>query len=130
MAVYIYVKYKIILHKHFHIIIVSILIILISGACNTEKLSIYVQATEMDEIEIEVLRPAVHNYPLHIYNILLLVNPGISNSLKLSKIEEYNRYKKDTELEFKDLALFFNNINLVINDAPKYKIINDSIVIY
>ena len=86
------------------------------------------QTDDMERIEIEVLKPAQENIPLHLYNMALIFSSDISpetvvrfqNETQKSKIiEKYNAYAEGQVADY---------LHDIINESPKFNIINKEFI--
>lgn len=113
--------------NYFSKILFLTIIILLLTTCQSEYLSIYIQTTEMEEIDIEVLKPAKKNLPLNIFQLLVCADTSISDYTQLIKCTEEDNNKEYHSYLNNNFRMFIENLIRIINEAPKYHIINDSI---
>lgn len=80
----------------------------------------------MDNIEIEVMRPAEENFPIEPYRLAFFTNPLIPAGSEITIIELPNDKSYFSNYNNYDLENYIFNLSHIINDGPKYQMASDT----
>lgn len=107
----------------YHRLLVIIFVILFGlTACYTPNFSIYVQNSNLEEVDIEVLRPAEIDVPTDIYSVLFVVNNTVINKSELLEFDRFYKTVTKNRVENKPVNSFFISLGDIFKDSPKYRL--------
>jgi len=105
-------------------IIFYCLIVVLFTSCYSPNYSIYIQNSNLEEVEVEVLRPAEINIPPDYYKLLLIENRDIDHQISIINNNRYYDTKKEMSIEDYSFENYCDELNYHFRQSPKFEIIN------
>ncbi len=107
-------------------------IIIVAGvvfitSCYTSYYSVDIQNSNLEEVEIEVLRPAIVDIPTKYYKVLFIKNRNIKNETRLIEFDRFNETKKEFFLSTQSLDNYCEELSYHFQNLPKFDIINKNV---
>ncbi|MFC2138214.1 DUF6340 family protein, partial [Bacteroidota bacterium] len=95
------------------------------SSCYTPNYSIYVQNSNLEEVEIEVLRPAKIDIPPQYFNVLFIKNRSIENETRLMEYDRFYKTKKEKYVINHSIYNYCEELSYSFQNLPKYKFVNN-----
>ena len=105
-------------------LLIFCLILISFTSCYSPNYSVYVQNSNLEEVEVEVLRPAKIDISPEYYRLLLIENRGIDNRIRIIENNKYYKTIKETFIQDKSHINFCDELNFQLQHSPKFEIIN------